>query len=164
MNLGAFAVLLAVQRRDENDVTFERITGLSSRQPGMAVLMAILMFALTGIPPLAGFFGKLYVFGAAVQANLAWLAIVAVLNSAIAAYYYLRVTVNMFMPASIPAAHEPEGLAQPSKAAEVLKPGWPVWATVIIATTATLVLGIWQFPWVQAIQQAINTLGTLALR
>jgi len=157
MNLGAFAVLLAVQRRDENDVTLDRITGLSSRQPGMAVLMAILMFALTGIPPLAGFFGKLYVFGAAVQANLAWLAIVAVLNSAIAAYYYLRVTVNMFMPASMPAA-------QPAEAVEARKPGWPVWATVVITAGATLVLGIWQFPWMQAIQQAINSLGTLALR
>jgi NADH-quinone oxidoreductase subunit N len=152
MNLGAFAVLLAVQRRDENDVTLERITGLSSRQPGMAVLMAILMFALTGIPPLAGFFGKLYVFGAAVQANLAWLAIVAVLNSAIAAYYYLRVTVTMFMADPRPAG------------AEVRKPGWPVWTTVVITTAATLVLGLWQFPWVRAIQQAVSTLGPLALR
>ncbi len=157
MNLGAFAVLLAVQRRDENDVTLERITGLSSQQPGLAVLMAILLFALTGIPPLAGFFGKLYVFGAAVQANLAWLAIIAVLNSAIAAYYYLRVTVNMFMPSNMPTA-------QPAEAVEMRKPGWPVLATVVITTAATLVLGIWQFPWIQAIQQAVNTLGTLALR
>ena len=157
MNLGAFAVLLAVQRRDENDVTLDRITGLSSRQPGIAVLMAILMFALTGIPPLAGFFGKLYVFSAAVQANLAWLAIIAVLNSAIAAYYYLRVTVNMYMSANTP-------VAQPADAEEVRNPGWPVWATVVITAGATLVLGIWQFPWMQAIQQAINSLGTLALR
>ena len=73
MNLGAFAVVLAVQRRDENDVTLERITGLSSRQPGMAILMAIFMFALTGIPPLAGFFGKLYVLrrGGAGEPDLA---------------------------------------------------------------------------------------------
>ncbi len=159
MNLGAFAVLLAVQRRDENDVSLERITGLSSRQPGMAVLMAILMFALTGIPPLAGFFGKLYVFGAAVQANLAWLAIIAVLNSAIAAYYYLRVTVTMFMAGARPA----EALGT-IPVGEVPQPGWPVWATVIIAVAATLVLGLWQFPWMQAIQQAVSTLGTLALR
>jgi len=157
MNLGAFAVLLAVQRRDENDVTLERITGLSSRQPGMAVLMAVLMFALTGIPPLAGFFGKLYVFSAAVQANLAWLAIIAVLNSAIAAYYYLRVTVNMYMSANTP-------VAQPADAEEVRNPGWPVWATVIITTAATLILGIWQYPWMQAIQQAVSALGALALR
>lgn len=156
MNLGAFAALLAVQRRDENDVTLDRITGLSNRQPGMAALMAILMFALTGIPPLAGFFGKLYVFGAAVQANMAWLAVIAVLNSAIAAYYYLRVTVNMFMPAGVQGA-------QPAEA-EVHNPGWPAWATVVIATAATLVLGLWQFPWMQAIQQAISSLGTLALR
>ncbi|MGC8780339.1 MAG: NADH-quinone oxidoreductase subunit N, partial [Anaerolineae bacterium] len=97
MNLGAFAVLLAVQRPDENDVSVEQMTGLAGRQPLLAVLMAIFLFSLAGIPPLAGFFGKLYVFSAAVEGGLAWLAIVGVLNSALAAYYYLRVTVSMFM-------------------------------------------------------------------
>ena len=63
------------------------------------------MFSLTGIPPLAGFFGKLYVFGAAVNGGLTWLAIIGVLNSAISAYYYLRVIVTMYMaePAVEPA-------------------------------------------------------------
>ncbi len=147
MNLGAFAVLLAVQRRDENDVTTDRIAGLSSRQPGMAVLMAVFMFALTGIPPLAGFFGKLYVFGAAVQANMAWLAIIAMLNSAIAAYYYLRVTVSMFM-----ADPRPSGADMP-------RPGWAVWTTVVVTAVATLVLGLWQFPIVDAVKQAVSTLA-----
>ncbi|HEX9116600.1 MAG TPA: NADH-quinone oxidoreductase subunit N, partial [Anaerolineae bacterium] len=109
MNIGAFAVLLAVQGRDENDVSRERLTGLAGRQPVLAGLMALFMFSLTGIPPLAGFFGKLYVFSAAVQGNLAWLAAVAMLNSAIAAYYYLRVTVAMYM-------ETPQAAAEPAAA------------------------------------------------
>jgi NADH-quinone oxidoreductase subunit N len=147
MNLGAFAVLLAIQRRDENDVTSERIAGLSTRQPGMAVLMAVFMFALIGIPPLAGFFGKLYVFGAAVQAGLTWLAIIAMINSAIAAYYYLRVTVSMFMADPRPAGEEVPG------------PGWPVWTTVVITAVGTLLLGLWQWPFIDAVRQAVSTLA-----
>jgi NADH-quinone oxidoreductase subunit N len=149
MNLGAFAVLLAVQRREENDVSVERMHGLANRQPALAVMMAIFMFSLAGIPPLAGFFAKLYVFSGAVEAGLVWLAIVGVLNSAIGAYYYLRVTVSMFM-------------AEPAAGAvEAPKPGWTVTAAVVIAALGTVVLGIWQTPWMQSITQAV---GTLALR
>jgi NADH-quinone oxidoreductase subunit N len=147
MNLGAFAVLLAVQRRDENDVSIERMAGLSSREPALAVLMAIFMFALTGIPPLAGFFGKLYIFGAAVQSGMVWLAIVAMINSAIAAYYYLRVTVSMFMSDPRPAG------------ADLPRPGWAVWTTVVLAAIGTVALGFWQFPFIQAVQQAVSTLA-----
>ena len=149
MNLGAFAVLLAIQRREENDVTGEQMLGLASRQPLLAVLMAVFMFSLAGIPPLAGFFGKLYVFSGAVDAGLAWLAIVGVLNSAIGAYYYLRVTVSMFM--AEPAA---DAVAAP-------KIAWPVWATVAIAAAGTVLLGLWQWPWMQSITSAV---ATLALR
>ncbi len=83
--------------------------------------MAVFMFALTGIPPLAGFFGKLYVFKAAVDAGLAWLAIVGVINSAIGAYYYLRVTVSMYMADPVPLA------------IEAPKPQRPVWAAIVLA-------------------------------
>ncbi len=147
MNLGAFAVLLAVQRRDENDVAGERMVGLASRQPILAVLMAVFMFSLAGIPPLAGFFGKLYVFSGAVDAGLVWLAIIAVINSAIGAYYYLRVTVSMFM--ADPAAG----------AIEASKPGWAVWATVAVAAAGTLLLGLWQWPWTAIIQKAVSALA-----
>ena len=149
MNLGAFAVLLAVQRKEENDVSIERLNGLAGRQPALAALMALLMFALTGIPPLAGFFGKLYVFKAAVDAGLIWLAIVGVINSAIGAYYYLRVTVAMFMAEPVAGA------------VEAPKPGTAVMVTVVLTALATLGLGLWQWPWLQTITAAV---GTLALR
>ncbi len=97
MNLGAFSVLIALERQGEGDVTLSQIRGLAQNHPLLAAAMAIFMFSLTGIPPFAGFFGKLYLFQAAVQANLTWLAIVGVLNSAISAYYYLNVLVQMYM-------------------------------------------------------------------
>ena len=147
MTLGAFAVVLAVQRHDENDVSIERMHGLASRQPALAALMAIFMLSLAGIPPLAGFFGKLYVFTGAVEAGMIWLAIVGVINSAIAAYYYLRVTVVMFM--SDPVAG----------AVEAPKPRWPVMTTIVLAAVGTIVLGIWQWPWMGAIQQAVTQLA-----
>ncbi len=147
MTLGVFAVVLAVQRREENDVSIERMHGLANRQPGLAALMAIFMFSLAGIPPLAGFFAKLYVFSGAVEAGLTWLAIIGVINSAIAAYYYLRVTVVMFM--TDPAAG----------AVEAPKPRWPVMATIVIAALGTVVLGLWQWPWMQSITQAVSTLA-----
>ncbi|MCX7671532.1 MAG: NADH-quinone oxidoreductase subunit N [Anaerolineae bacterium] len=147
MNLGAFAVLLAVQRPEENDVTNEQMTGLAGRQPLLAVLMAIFLFSLAGIPPLAGFFGKLYVFWAAVEGGLAWLAIVGVLNSALGAYYYLRVTVAMFMAEA------------PAPAAATRRPGWAVHAAIVLAALGTVVLGLWQWPWTQTIAQAVSTLA-----
>ncbi len=149
MNLGAFAVIQAVQRRDQNDVTTEHIAGLSARRPALALLMAVFMFALTGIPPLAGFFGKLYVFSGAVEGGLAWLAIIGVLNSAIAAYYYLRVTVIMYMGGSAPAT------------TDIPRTGWAVWTTLVVTGLATLVLGLWQYPWMESIREAV---AVLALR
>jgi NADH-quinone oxidoreductase subunit N len=143
MNLGAFVVLLAVQKPDENDVTRAEMVGLGSRQPALAVIMAIFMFSLAGIPPLAGFFGKLYVFSASVNAGLVWLAVIGVINSAIAAFYYLRVTVAMYM-------NEPAD--QPSAVRHI---AWPLWATLGIAAAGTIALGLWQYPWMQGITQAV---------
>jgi NADH-quinone oxidoreductase subunit N len=147
MTLGAFAVVLAVQRHDENDVSIERMHGLASRQPALAALMAIFMLSLAGIPPLAGFFGKLYVFTGAVEAGMIWLAVVGVINSAIAAYYYLRVTVVMFMTEPVAGS------------VEAPKPGWPVMTTIVLAAVGTIVLGIWQLPWMQSISSAVATLA-----
>lgn len=71
--------------------------GLSRRQPVVAMLLTIFLLSLTGIPLTAGFFGKFYIFKAALDSGLIWLAVLGMLNSAVAAYYYLRIIVMMYM-------------------------------------------------------------------
>jgi NADH-quinone oxidoreductase subunit N len=96
-NLGAFAVLIALEQRGEAAWDLGDFAGLYSRRPFLAIAMALCMFSLAGVPPTAGFWGKFYVFTAAWAAGLEWLAVVAVLTSAIAAFFYLRIVVQMFM-------------------------------------------------------------------
>jgi NADH-quinone oxidoreductase subunit N len=96
MNIGAFAVAIALEKTGDFDTTQDRADGIAGRWPVLALAMAIFMFSLSGIPPLAGFFGKFFVFKVAVDNGWAWLVAIGVLNSAISAYYYLRVTVAMY--------------------------------------------------------------------
>ncbi|MDQ4035773.1 MAG: NADH-quinone oxidoreductase subunit N [Chloroflexota bacterium] len=107
MNIAAFAVVAMLQRDTRRFGGLNSFAGLASRSPARAAAMGILMLSLTGIPPTVGFFAKLYVLLAAVDAGLGWLAVILVLNAAMAAFYYLRVVVYMYMrdpepdPASI---------------------------------------------------------------
>jgi NADH-quinone oxidoreductase subunit N len=96
MNIGAFAVVMVLEKAQENDALQNRAAGLAQRWPWLALVMAIFMFSLSGVPPMAGFFGKLLVFKAAVDGGWAWLAVIGMVNSAIGAYYYLRITVAMY--------------------------------------------------------------------
>jgi NADH-quinone oxidoreductase subunit N len=96
-NLGAFAVLIALEQRGEAAWDLGDFAGLYSRRPLLAIAMALCMFSLAGVPPTAGFWGKFYVFTAAWAAGLQWLAVIGVLTSAIAAFFYLRIVVQMFM-------------------------------------------------------------------
>jgi len=96
MNFGAFAVISIVEREGDQNLLIDDYAGLSDSKPLLAILMAVFMFALAGVPPLAGFFGKYYVFFAAIKAKMVWLAIVGVLASFVSAYYYLRIVVFMF--------------------------------------------------------------------
>jgi NADH-quinone oxidoreductase subunit N len=96
MNVGAFAVVIAAQRADGGEVTVEGIAGLGERKPVLAAGMAVALLSLAGMPPLAGFMGKFYLFRAAVEADLTWLAVVGVLNSVVSAYFYLKVIVAMW--------------------------------------------------------------------
>ncbi len=97
MTLGAFACILAM-RRDETLVEkIDDLAGLSRQQPFMSAALAILMFSLAGIPPLAGFFGKFYVFRAAIEAELYGLALIGVLASVVAAFYYLRIVKILYL-------------------------------------------------------------------
>ena len=96
MNLGAFAIISLVEHEGDQNLLLDDYAGLSYSQPLLAVLMAIFMFALAGVPPFAGFFGKYYIFLAAIKAKMVWLAIIGVLTSLVSAYYYLRLVVLMF--------------------------------------------------------------------
>ncbi len=97
MNIAAFAVVGMLQRDTSRFGGLNSFAGLASRAPMRAAAMAILMLSLTGIPPTVGFFAKLFVLLASVEAGLAWLAVIIVLNAAMAAFYYLRVIVYMYM-------------------------------------------------------------------
>ena len=96
MNLAAFGIVSILEGKDETNLEINSYAGLGSRSPFLAGLLALIMFALAGIPPFAGFFGKYYVFIAAIKANLTWLAIVGIISSVISVYFYLRIVVIMY--------------------------------------------------------------------
>lgn len=113
MNVGAFAVVGHFASAGERYVTLEDYSGLGRRSPVLASILTIFLLSLIGIPITGGFFAKFYVFSAALQANLIGLVIIGVLNSAVAAYYYLRVIVVMYMReprVEAPVAPIPAGL------------------------------------------------------
>jgi NADH-quinone oxidoreductase subunit N len=97
MNIGAFAVIIMLRSEGFRGDSIYDYEGLSKTHPLAAALMLIFMFSLTGIPPTAGFIGKLYLFMSAVNAGYTWLVVVAVIFSAISAYFYLRIVMYMYM-------------------------------------------------------------------
>lgn len=128
--LGAFGVLAWMESALKEGQTVESLAGLSKRQPAVAALMALFMFSLTGIPPFAGFVGKYYVFMAAVRADMVWLAVIGVVTSAVGAYYYLGIVVQMYF-------REGEDVRQPLPAASIM---------VALAVSAVLIILIGVFP------------------
>jgi NADH-quinone oxidoreductase subunit N len=113
MNLGAFAVISHIANAGERYVTLEDYEGLGRSSPLLAATLTIFLLSLIGIPMTGGFFAKFYVFSAAVKANLIWLTLIGVVNSAIGAYYYLRIIVVMYMREArreVPIAPIPLGL------------------------------------------------------
>jgi len=90
-NLGAFAVVGLLETRSGAESNFSELAGFSKAHPYLAAVLALFMFALSGFPPTVGFFGKFYIFSAAVRADLIWLTIIGVMNSFASVYYYLRV-------------------------------------------------------------------------
>src|SRR5256886_6910158 len=129
MNIGAFAVVSHFGGAGERYVTLEDYSGLGRRSPVLAAALTLFLLSLIGIPITAGFFAKFYVFSAALQANLVGLTIIGVLNSAVGAYYYLRIIVMMYMR----EAREPAPLAP-------IPLG--VSAALAISALATIYLGI----------------------
>lgn len=130
MNIGAFAVVSYVAARNEKYVKIEDLSGLGRREPAIAALLAIFVFSLIGVPLTGGFFAKFYVFQAALDSHLVWLTVLGLINSAIAAYYYLKIIVAIYM-------HEP-GTATNELAPPSLSMRAAIWASAL----GTLVLGI----------------------
>lgn len=135
MNIGAFGVLALLEREEEKNLDFDDYSGLGIKRPFLAALMSIFMISLAGIPPLAGFFGKYYVFAAAISANLTWLAIIGVLTSVVSVYYYLRLVVVMYFSEVVPSGQE--GEVHPSASLSKLSI-----AALVIAGFAVIGLGI----------------------
>jgi len=129
MNVGAFAVVSHFANAGERYVTLEDYEGLGRTSPLLAATLTIFLLSLIGIPMTGGFFAKFYVFSAAVKAHLIWLTIIGVVNSAIGAYYYLRIVVAMYMRESrkqVPVTSVPFGLG----------------LALVLSLVATLYLGI----------------------
>jgi NADH-quinone oxidoreductase subunit N len=142
---GAFGVILLLERNGREAVEVGDLTGLASRHPVMALVLTIFLLSLIGIPPTAGFVGKFYLFGAAVRAGYIWLAVIGVLNSAVAAYYYLRIVVVMYM-------RDPEGApteASPSLAGTL---------ALFVALCGVIWLGIMPAPYLDLAQTALAPL------
>ena len=91
MNIGVFACILNMRRDGAMVEGINDLAGMSRTHPMLAMALAILMFSMAGIPPFAGFFGKFYIFMGAIQAELYWLAVLGVLSSVVAAFYYIRI-------------------------------------------------------------------------
>ena len=96
MSLGTFACILAMRRRGQMLEKIDDLAGLSRTNPTLALALAVFMFSMAGIPPMAGFFGKLYVFLAAIEEGLYGRAVIGVLTSAVGAYYYIRIIKIMY--------------------------------------------------------------------
>ena len=141
-NLGAWAIVVALRRKDVIGEHIDEMSGLYFRHPVAAILMLIFLLSLAGIPPTAGFIGKYFLFAAVIQSGHNVLAVIAVLNAAISMYFYLRIVVAMFMQ----DATEKTGLD--------LAPG--VLAVMAIALIFTLWIGLYPDPFIAMARHAVG--------
>jgi NADH-quinone oxidoreductase subunit N len=141
-NLGVWAVVVALRRRDVIGEHIDEMSGLFFKHPTVSVVMLILLLSLAGIPPTAGFIGKYYLFAGLVETNHNLLAVIAVLNAAISMYFYLRIVVAMFMR----DATEKTGLS--------LSPG--LVTTMAIALIFTMWIGLYPDPFIDMARSAVG--------
>ncbi len=148
MQLGAFAVIAVMRRRDVAGDELKDFSGLSFRHPFAAFAMLLFMLSLGGIPPTAGFFGKFWLFSAAIESGYVWLAVIGVLNSAVSLYYYIRIVVFMYLKSetigSEPAINAPLALV------------------LGVAIVATIVLGVYPRLLFEVAEASARTLGGVA--
>ena len=154
MQLGAFAVITMMRRSDIIGDELKDLNGLSKRSPVVAFAMLFFMLSLGGIPPTAGFMGKVWLFGATIDAGFIWLAVIAVANSAVSLYYYLRVVVFMWI-------NEEEGVGSPI----TIGPAMSV--ALGVALFGTVVFGVYPqflFEHAEAAARSLDGIASIALR
>jgi NADH-quinone oxidoreductase subunit N len=146
MNIGAFAVVSHLSGRGERYQSIDDLSGLAQTQPMTAAMLAIFLLSLIGVPLTGGFFGKFYIFKAALESHLVWLTVLGLLNSAVAAYYYLRLLVVMYMREPADAARDVEPLTPAFRLALILPAVgtlflgiFPSWVLDFAGKSATLV-------------------------
>jgi NADH-quinone oxidoreductase subunit N len=143
MTLGAFAAILSMRIDGKAVENISDLSGLSRTNPAMAFFLAMLMVSLSGVPPLAGFFAKWYVFLAAVEAHLFGLAVLGVLASTVAAFYYWRIVKVMYFDDAAPAFD---------------KPNFTLRAVLAVSTLSMLLYWVYPAPLVQAAEAAAKSL------
>ncbi len=148
MKLGAFTIVSQLGGAGEKNLSLDDYAGLSQRQPFVAAMLSVYLLSLLGLPVTAGFFGKFYIFKAAVNSHLLWLAVLMAINSIIGAYYYLRVIVVMYM-------HEPS--AESAALAPVQFP-FGVNLALLITFAGTILFGVYPNPVINFILRP-NLLG-----
>jgi NADH-quinone oxidoreductase subunit N len=148
MQLGAFAILSMLRRKDVVGDELKDLSGLYFRQPAAAFAMLIFMLSLGGIPPTAGFMGKFWLFSAAIDSGFVWLAVIGVVNSAISLYYYVRVVVFMWL--------KEETLGSPI----VIRPA--IAAALVIAVVGSVLFGVYPQALFDQAQSATEMLGASA--
>ncbi|MEE3070745.1 MAG: NADH-quinone oxidoreductase subunit N, partial [Pseudomonadota bacterium] len=127
MNIGTFAFILSMERDGAPVVDIQSLNGLAKYAPGRALAVLVLMFSLAGVPPMVGFFGKLYVLRAAYEGGLAWLAVAGVVASVIGAFYYLRIVYFMYFGKDGEKLDNPRGAILPG---------------LLVASAALMVIGV----------------------
>ena len=149
MQLGAFGVIIMMRRQDVVGDELRDFSGLNVRHPAAAFAMLLFMLSLGGIPPTAGFMGKFWLFGAAIEAGYVWLAVIGVLNSAVSLYYYLRVVVFMYLK------KETIGSEPSSRPA--------LTAALAVAVVATIVIGVYPRLLFELAEASAQTLGVAGI-
>ncbi|MBU2009379.1 MAG: NADH-quinone oxidoreductase subunit N [Chloroflexi bacterium] len=142
-NLAAFIAVIAISERVGSDL-IAGYSGMARRSPALALALAVGLVSLIGLPPTAGFVAKVYIFNSALQQGLAWLVVIAVLNSAVSAYYYLGVVKSMY-------------LGQPSAGGGV-SASWPVSLALGLCSVGVLVMGIFPTAFLRLAEAAIRML------
>ena len=145
MQLGAFAIIIMMRRADMIGDELKDLSGLHARHPFAAFAMLVFMLSLGGIPPTAGFMGKFWLFGAAIESGYIWLAVIGVLNSAVSLYYYIRIVVFMYLKNETTGS---EPTASPALA-----------CTLAVAVAATIFLGLYPRLLFELADLSAHTLG-----